>query len=201
MTDESTRRSRRVGIVLAVVASAFVGLSLAAGAVTIAAIGGIALVSAANGPTAVSPGPLATIEPAPPGGDSPDDGLPSETFGGAPIPYEVGDCFMEPTPDYGHVQFVDCADPHDYEVYAEFELPDTDDGAYPGDDRVFYRAEEGCIDAFEGFIGVPWRESVFDFAYVSPDEETWTGYDDRLVQCMAVDPSGAHEGSLEGEGY
>ncbi|MFB2580419.1 septum formation family protein [Herbiconiux sp. P15] len=132
--------------------------------------------------------------------DDDQDDVPGDSFDEPPLAYEIGDCFMESDGDDGRVQFRDCSEPHDYEVYAEFEVPDTEDGSYPGDDKMSYAADEGCFEAFEDFVGVPWEESVYDFALVAPDEETWTEFDDRLVQCMAVDPDGAHTGSLEGVG-
>lgn len=150
----------------------------------------------------VSANELASSLSAPPapGADEGFDGHGDGDGYGAPLAYEIGDCFLEPTPDMAHPRFLECSEPHDYEVYSEFEVPDTPDGDYPGDERMFQAADEGCLDAFDDFVGAPWEESLYDFAFVAPDEETWTDYDDRLVQCFAVDPEGQHAGSLEGVG-
>jgi hypothetical protein len=181
----------------AVVALVAVAALVGAGGFWTAGIGGLV---AANG--LVSTLSASTGTDTDTGSDTDTDTEDEYAWGGdgAPLPYEIGDCFREPTDDMGHVQFKDCSEPHDYEVYSEFEVPDTPDGSYPGDDRMSYAADEGCLDAFEGFVGVPWDESSYDFAWVAPDEVTWTEYDDRLVQCLAVDPDGEHTGSLEGVG-
>jgi hypothetical protein len=161
-----------------------------------AGIGG--LVAASDLATSLSapPAPGSTGESGESGESGEDDG--SGT--GAPLAYEIGDCFQEQSDDRGNTEFRDCSEPHDYEVYSEFELPDTPDGSYPGDDRMSFVADEGCLDAFEDFVGVPWEESYYDYSWVAPDEVTWTEHDDRLVQCLAIDPEGEHTGSLEGIG-
>jgi hypothetical protein len=144
---------------------------------------------------------LATSLSAPPApGSTGESGEDDGSGTGAPLAYEIGDCFQEESDDRGNTEFRDCSEPHDYEVYSEFELPDTPDGSYPGDDRMSFVADEGCLDAFEDFVGVPWEESYYDFSWVAPDEVTWTEHDDRLVQCLAIDPEGEHAGSLEGVG-
>lgn len=134
---------------------------------------------------AVPPSPL---------GEGPDDPA------GGPFAYDIGDCFLEPEPGSNDVDVVDCDEPHDYEVYDEFEVPDTADGAYPGDDRMDYAADEGCLDRYEDFTGIAWEDSVYDFTYAAPTETTWTEDDDRLVLCAAFDPEGPLRGSLEGIG-
>ncbi|QJU54871.1 septum formation family protein [Herbiconiux sp. KACC 21604] len=177
-----------VGIVVTVPAFtiSFGVLAMAAGSAV--ASGGSWSSSGPSGPsTGENPGPGQ-------GGETP--GEP----GGAPFAYGVGDCFLEPEPGDGAVDVVDCDEAHDYEVYDEFEVPDTADGAYPGDDRMGYAADEGCLDRFEDFTGIAWDDSLYDFTYAAPNETTWTDYDDRLVLCAVFDPEGPTRGSLEDVG-
>lgn len=174
----------------AVVALVAVAALIGAGGFWTAGIGGLV---AANGLVWSLP----ALQASGPGSGSDDE---SWGGGGAPLAYEIGDCFQEQSDDRGETEFRDCSEPHDYEVYSEFEVPDTVDGTYPGDERMYHVADEGCLEAFDDFVGVPWEESSYDFAWVAPDEATWTEYDDRLVQCLAIDPEGEHTGSLEGVG-
>ncbi len=178
-----------------IVGSALLGVGLLVGLV-FAVIGIVIALTAAL--TVPLSGP--TSAPAPSAGPS-EPAVPGETFGGEPLEYSVGDCFMEPTADYGHVQFVDCAEPHDYEVYSDFEVPDTADGTYPGVDRMSIAADDGCHDAYAEFVGTEWEASDFDYAFVAPDDYTWTDYGDRLVTCAIFDPEGPTTGTLEGANH
>lgn len=96
----------------------------------------------------------------------------------------LGDCFDEPDflDDYSivTVPFVRCADPHDYEVFFVFELPD---GPYPGEDEVWELADEGCFDEFAGFVGASYFESDLDFFAIYPTADSWAD-GDRVVQCV-----------------
>ncbi|TAJ48604.1 MAG: hypothetical protein EPO52_10850 [Herbiconiux sp.] len=179
-----------IGLVFAVVGIA-IGLTAA---LTVPFTGG------QSAPSTAAPTPMPSA-PAPYLGPGPSEpALPGETFGGQSIEYAVGDCFMEPTADYGHVQFVDCAAPHDYEVYADFTVPDTTDGSYPGVDRMSLAADSGCRDAYADFTGVPWEASVYDYQFVAPDDYTWASFDDRTISCVISDPSGPTTGTLRSVG-
>jgi len=106
---------------------------------------------------------------------------------------EVGMCLNDS--DAGEfllgLPVVDCADPHDSEIYEIVELPAGD---YPGDDEVFRVSEELCLDAFEPYVGLPYEDSELYFWYYAPDKRSW-GFDDRAVFCTLYDPDGQVEGS------
>jgi hypothetical protein len=111
----------------------------------------------------------------------------------------VGDCLSEATADgeVSDVPIVPCSEPHDAEIYHDF----TIDGAeFPGDEEVTRLADEGCLGAFEDFVGLPYEESTLEVTYYSPTEVSWNEVDDRLVSCLIVDPAGDTTGSLEGAG-
>ena len=58
----------------------------------------------------------------------------------------VGDCFDETAEDIvTDVPTIDCALPHDYEVYASIQL---DKAVWPGDDEIFALADEACLAPF-----------------------------------------------------
>lgn len=110
---------------------------------------------------------------------------------------DVGDCFDDPTPESSEVtdvEVVGCDSPHDNEVYATFDLPDTD---FPGADEVLEASLAGCAERFEDLTGVPVGESSLDATLLAPTEQSWTSRDDREVICYLLDASGAKlEGSV-----
>lgn len=110
---------------------------------------------------------------------------------------ELGDCFNETTEVVSDVPTVDCATPHDYEVYAAFEIDLTE---FPGDDEVFRLADEGCLAPFATYVGVPFESSSLDYSYYVPTADGWNNYDDREVTCILFDPAGEMTGSMIASG-
>ena len=102
---------------------------------------------------------------------------------------EVGTCFDdEGTTDasgqVASVPTVDCADPHDNEIYALFDLGgDT----FPGDDATVELAYQGCYDRFEEFVGQAYETSVLEFGPFYPTGDGWNDLDDREVICFLYD--------------
>jgi hypothetical protein len=108
----------------------------------------------------------------------------------------VGDCLNETAGDtVSEVPQVDCAAPHDYEVYYDFELRGGD--SYPGEDQVQAEADTACQIAFDSFVGISYEDSALDFTYYYPTEKSWTRSSDRLVSCIVADPGVKTVGSLE----
>ena len=109
----------------------------------------------------------------------------------------VGDCLSEAASDgeVTEVPIVPCSEPHDAEIYHDFEIDGTE---YPGDDEVTRLADEGCLGAFEDFVGIPYDASKLEVTYYTPTEGSWNDVDDRLVSCMILDPAGPTTDSLEG---
>jgi hypothetical protein len=109
---------------------------------------------------------------------------------------EVGDCFNETAGDVvTDIPTVPCTEPHDYEVYAEF---DIDRATFPGDDEVFALADEGCYGPFAGYVGLAFEESALDYTYYVPTADGWKDYNDRQVSCILFDPAGQISTSLAG---
>ncbi|RPF28440.1 septum formation family protein [Georgenia muralis] len=114
----------------------------------------------------------------------------------------LGDCVSEggaeaseEVVEVSQVEVVPCAESHDSEVYAVFDLAD---GEFPGDEAVMGSADEGCYGAFAEFVGAAYEDSTLDFGTYFPTEESWNGFDDREVVCLLVDPAGAVTGTLKG---
>jgi len=105
----------------------------------------------------------------------------------------LGDCVNEPaefsSEEVAEVESltgVPCGQPHDGEVFLLTDLPDGD---FPGDETVIDTADKLCGAEFEPFIGLPYDDSVYDFATLFPSAETWTT-GDREIVCIAFAPEG-----------
>ena len=108
----------------------------------------------------------------------------------------VGDCFNG---DYEGgvraVTFVDCAEPHESEVYASIMM---DDGDFPGKDAVLAQADTDCHAEYGSFVGLSWEESVLNFGILFPSAESWA-LSDREILCIIYDPARTlTSGSLAG---
>jgi hypothetical protein len=111
----------------------------------------------------------------------------------------AGDCFDDPAPrddEVTDLPIVACDQPHDNEVYAVVELVN---GEYPGDDTVLRRAEEGCLDAFEPYVGRAYAISELFATWLVPSEASWD-HGDREAICVLFDETGPLEGSMRASG-
>lgn len=115
----------------------------------------------------------------------------------------VGDCLDEPRADGDDVfdvTTVDCAEPHDNEIYDSVILPD---GEFPGAESIDASSTEACIASFASFAGIEYADSVrLEYFPFYPTEGSWAG-GDREILCAiyALDESGApikSTGTLEG---
>lgn len=94
---------------------------------------------------------------------------------------DVGDCFNDPGSEtVTNLEVVDCAVPHDNEVYAKVFLAET---VWPGMDAVEEFAVDACLTEFEAYVGQTYAESPLDYLFLSPTEE---GFDqgDTTVLCV-----------------
>ncbi|WP_436738743.1 DUF4190 domain-containing protein [Streptomyces sp. BBFR102] len=122
---------------------------------------------------------------------------------GTPFTLRVGDCFDVPggglEGETYDVDKIDCARPHDGEVFGAFDLPDGD--AYPGEDRIDAIADRRCTALVDGYAGrsagdLP--EDVFVYYYL-PTPESWA-FGDREVSCLFGKDGGKLAGSLADAG-
>lgn len=112
---------------------------------------------------------------------------------------EVGDCLSGV--GEGLIESangVSCNTSHQYEVYHRYVFPEGD---FPGTEVIETMAERECLQAFEGFVGVAYEESVYGFTALQPIEESWNKIDDREVLCMLGNYDGTDKtGSARGSG-
>ena len=122
-----------------------------------------------------------------------------------PQELEVGDCLLvaqvgERADD---VPVIDCAEPHEAEVYAVVEPASYAELTGYDADAVVAAAEEQCVALFEDYVGEPYRTSPLDVFYTYPLEDRWeVGV--REVVCAVWAPAEStgrpllYEGSLAG---
>ena len=107
----------------------------------------------------------------------------------------AGDCIIEPEGLLvEEVDRVDCAEPHNYEVFAIYR---ESGGPYPGDEGLFTLAEVECGTYFESYVGVPFSESDVWYTYFTPTEEGWE-QGNRDVTCMLYTLDGEFELATNG---
>ena len=92
-----------------------------------------------------------------------------------------------------------CDEAHRYEVYHAFDLPDGD---FPGPEQIGTAANDGCLSAFEPFVGTDFQSSIYGFTPLTPTEDTWDRLDDREVLCMLsnfdqTDKTGSAQGTAQ----
>ena len=111
---------------------------------------------------------------------------------------QVGDCLNDaPAAETVEtIPTVPCTEPHDSEIYASIIM--TGD-TFPGTDAVIAEADTACLDAFEGFVGVSYADSLYYYSSYFPTEGSWEG-GDREILCTIYDEAGQVTGSLQNIG-
>ncbi|MFJ9558207.1 septum formation family protein [Nocardiopsis sp. NPDC101807] len=181
-----------------------IGILAVGASLSLSACGQLPLLPPAlTGGTEVSPEPVETSEtpetpaPEPVESEEPAGASDTDVFN-----VGLGDCLNEMTQNtddqISEVPIIDCAEPHDYEVYHVEDIAES--GEYPGDTAVQEAADTICRDAFDAWVGMAWAESGIDYTPLYPVEEGWN-LGDREVLCLAYDMAGQVEGTLEGAGY
>lgn len=109
----------------------------------------------------------------------------------------VGDCLNEVTDaEVSEVPTVPCSEPHDEEVYFDFQLEGDE---WPGDEAILTESQTRCAAEFETFVGFPYADSTLDFYPYTPTEAGWNEINDRTVSCVIYEVSGEQiTGSLAG---
>lgn len=126
-----------------------------------------------------------------PAGGGPDDGR-------VPLgALQVGDCVDLPDLDGlaeldgpGGVEAVDatprrCEEPHDAEAFARMSLNENPDAPFPGDEHVLAAADQKCLEAFGGYVGVGYVDSELEIVHIRPNAAAWAR-GDRVLVCAAA---------------
>ena len=109
---------------------------------------------------------------------------------------QVGDCLNDLTnsTDVSSLPSVDCAQPHQGEVFAVFDLPP---GPYPGADGVDDLVSKGCNARLAEYSPSAPSDDAVGLFSVYPLEQNWER-GDREVVCIAKATSGTTTGSIKG---
>jgi hypothetical protein len=108
------------------------------------------------------------------------------------VDLESGQCFdyRDATDDEGvtvEALFrVDCALPHDNEVYAIVTHAAARTEPYPGDDALVDFADDQCFAQFEPFVGKQYELSELEIGHIRPSGESWAERD-RTIYCFVFD--------------
>ncbi|MEA2621297.1 MAG: hypothetical protein QOH61_207 [Chloroflexota bacterium] len=111
---------------------------------------------------------------------------------------KVGDCFNGGgASEVSDVTTVDCASPHDAEVYSVFDYPNAP-SAYPGDDAIGAAADTRCRQDFAIFVGLSYDESIYNSNKLRPTSKSWES-GDRTIDCLITSADGTQlTGSAKG---
>ena len=102
----------------------------------------------------------------------------------------VGDCFddegvfSEGNSEVSKVPGIPCAQPHDNEVYAVF---DVSLSSFPEGDEMSNVAFDSCMERFQSFVGKDYESSTLDIATLYPSRDSWNRQNDREVVCVVFD--------------
>ena len=109
---------------------------------------------------------------------------------------QVGDCLTSQsiTGEVTDVPVVPCSEPHASEIFVSH-IIEADE--LPGATEMQGIVQEQCLAAFEGFVGLPYEESVLEVTWLEPTAGSWDAGDRELL-CIVQDPAGDVTGSLEG---
>jgi hypothetical protein len=119
--------------------------------------------------------------------------------GGNVFELAVGDCFDDAAGDeeISDVPIVDCAEPHDNEVFHVFDLAEGD---FPGEDALLQQAQDTCVPVFASYVGQDLASSQLDVFPITPTAASWSG-GDREIICALYDADLAKlEGSMRDSG-
>jgi hypothetical protein len=115
----------------------------------------------------------------------------------------LGDCFddagvfSEGDSEVSKVPAVPCAEPHDNEVYAVFDVSLT---SFPEGDEMSNLAFDSCLERFQPFVGKDYESSSLDIATLYPSRESWDRQNDREVVCVVFDVNANKlTGSVKGQ--
>jgi hypothetical protein len=116
---------------------------------------------------------------------------------------EIGDCGDWPDAEvYTAVTVHPCDTPHGFEVYALGDFPDDQDAEYPGDSAATGWADQECLSAFEGYVGITWEDSPdLTYTYLYPTEESWDEGDREILCALGhIDEGAQLVGSKQNSG-
>jgi len=112
---------------------------------------------------------------------------------------QVGDCFSfnnnDSSTQVGDVEVVDCSAPHLYEVYSNYQIPQS---TFPDENTMKSEQYTACHDTFETYVGVPYDQSQYDVGTLTPTENSWAQGDHTITCSLMTKDGSLITGSLKG---
>jgi hypothetical protein len=98
-----------------------------------------------------------------------------------------GDCLngLAESDRVASVPSVPCAQPHEGEVFATFEISAP---SWPGDAAITKQAEAGCVQKLAEYSPKAAADEKLEIFFLHPTERSW-GQGDHEVTCVAIDPA------------
>ncbi len=95
---------------------------------------------------------------------------------------QVGDCLQDPGDGLiESVAAVPCGEPHWSEAYHSFEVGFAD---WPGGEAISEEAGQGCYGQFSAFVGMSYEQSIYEFTWLEPTQDSFEQVDDKEVVCL-----------------
>ena len=86
---------------------------------------------------------------------------------------------------------VECADPHQAEMFAILVAGNAKAQTYPGDLPIEATAKEGCRQKLAQYAGTTGDATRLEVGYAYPSAVTWKNETDRTIYCVAFRSDGA----------
>ena len=150
-----------------------------------------------------SPAPVPTVPPivSPTGGSNIPTVTPSPTPAKRSVSVtelQVGDCFSEPdasSTQVSDVDVVDCATPHQHEVYSTYTITSS---TFPSSSEMDDETQTACYDSFTSYVGVSVENSTYSIFTLTPTESSWS-MGDRTIKCiLAASDDSSNPGEITG---
>ena len=109
----------------------------------------------------------------------------------------VGDCFDVPDADADlqTVRGIPCDEAHTYEVFWTGDYPGD---VQPAEDEYVDWLQDGCLPAFEAYVGLAYADSIYYIGSLSPTEDSWANGDRAFACYVSNEAETPISGSAEG---
>ena len=121
----------------------------------------------------------------------------SACVGSGVFTLEVGTCFDDTgESQVSSVPEVDCAEPHDNEVFAVFDYTETD--TFPGNEALDAAATDLCIAQFQDYVGAAYIDSTLEVFPIIPTGTSWEDGDREVICALYNNDFSKLTGSMRG---
>ncbi|MEE8601052.1 septum formation family protein [Euzebya tangerina] len=103
------------------------------------------------------------------------------------VEFTIGECVNLPDgEEITDYDTVDCAEPHDAEVFALPQMPDGEDAPF-NQTAVSEFASQRCQgDEFANYVGTDYESSAIWASSLTPSQDSWDNANDREIVCLLV---------------